>query len=204
MGLVLPNLKYKHERYFMQQPAFEGIRDKMCNCKETTSDAHMGICKKDGGPYRLHNIIVRYVVVMCDDAGIDVEMEKNNVLGFDSNKRPGDLMVKAKLGKDPLKEWCCDITIVQHNRGRDANSDSSRRAAGTVGTAMKKAEQRKMSANDAKIQKLCDKRIGFLPIVFERNGQISKRTGNFLNNIAQVGVCRKGHNATYFKKYWDR
>ena len=70
-----------HERYFMQQPALEGIRNKICNCKEAISDAHMGICKKDGGPYRLHNIIVRYMAAMCNDAGIEVEIEENNVLG---------------------------------------------------------------------------------------------------------------------------
>ena len=68
---------------------------------------------------------------------------------------------------------------------------------------MQTPEQRKMSTNDANIQKLCDKRIGFLPIVFERNGHISKRTGNFIQNIAQVGACRKGHNAAYFRKYWE-
>ena len=77
--------------------------------------------QKRWGPYRLHSIIVRYMAVMCNDAGIDVEVEESNVSGFDSNKRPGGLMVKAKLGKDPVKEWCCDMTIVQHNRGKDAN-----------------------------------------------------------------------------------
>ena len=38
-----------HERFFMQQPVLEGIRSKTCNCNEPISDAHVGICKKDGG-----------------------------------------------------------------------------------------------------------------------------------------------------------
>ena len=160
----------------------------MCNCNDAISDAHVGICKKDGEPYRLHNTIVRYMAAMCNDAEVDVEI-KENLLGFDNNKRTGDLVVKAKLGKDPVKVWCCGITIVKHNRGKDVNPDSSRRATGIVGMAMRKAEQKKVSTDDVSTQKLCDKRIGFLPIVFERNGQISIRTGNFIKNIAQVGVC---------------
>ena len=47
--------------------------------------------------------MVRYMAAMCNGAGIDVEIEENSVLGFDNNKRPGGLMVKAKLGKDPVK-----------------------------------------------------------------------------------------------------
>ena len=42
-----------------------------------------------------------------------------------------------------------------------------------------------------------------LPIVLERNGHVSSRTGNFIKNVAQVGACRKGHDAAYFRKYWE-
>ena len=125
------------------------------------------------------------------------------VLGYDNNKRPGDLTIKAKLGKDPLKEWCCDATVVQHNRGRDENPDSSRRAAGAVGTAMKKAEKKKLSDKETMAQGLFERRIGFLPLLMERNGHILTCTANFLRNIAEVAACRKGHNFNYFRKYWE-
>ena len=60
-----------------------------------------------------------------------------------------------------------------------------------------------MSDNETMVQGLYEKRIGFLPLVMERNGHISMCTGNFLSNIAQVGSCRKRHNANYFRKYLE-
>ena len=53
---------------------------------------------------------------------------------------------------------------------------------------MNKAEKRKLSDNEKMAQELFARRIGFLPLVLERNGNFSTCTGNVLRNIAEVAT----------------
>ena len=183
-------------RFWTHQPLVSACRKLKCSCGGRVNEEHVITCNHDPFRNRSHFALQLCAFGMLKHAGILATLEPKHLVLQQGQRRQADVMghgCRLHPGSD-YTEIGIDVglTFPMHSTGPSERY---------VGKAAREYAQKKRGFRDT--EKTLKKRgMKYFPAIVECNGVPGKSIAVLIKQVATIAKDQRGHNPSYFKRYW--